>query len=205
MDGIIGIWDSVFIAGTGICQRNEKIKRAGFSSLVLVTGYMDVSLSNPILSCTVETPTPAMELKTTLLMQEVKLQLTQKPYGFTATDQFGSIVTMDNVGTQNPNFGVSPMQCLLMALAACTSIDVVMILEKQKQNIETYTVTVRGEKEKTGEFSLWRKIEIDFNILGAEPLKAERAVELSINKYCSVAETLRRAGAIITYQLHTSL
>lgn len=135
-------------------------------------------------------------------MQEIKLELTQPPYGFTATDQSGSVIKLDNIGTQAPNFGVSPMQSLLMALAGCTSIDIVMILEKQKQAIHAYNVTVKGIKEKVGGFSLWTKIEIDFFIEGVEQSKAARAIELSINKYCSVAETLRRAGAVISYNLY---
>ncbi len=59
------------------------------------------------------------------------------------------------------------------------------------------------EKEKKGkEPSLWEKIHIRFELSGAvEPFKAYRAAELSVTKYCSVAETLRRAGAVITWNV----
>jgi len=57
---------------------------------------------------------------------------------------------------------------------------------------------VEGEREEGKEPSLWKTIEIKFLINGnIEPAKAWRAVDLSIKKYCSVAETLRLAGATI--------
>ena len=64
-------------------------------------------------------------------MATIQLELIQKPYGFVVTDEDGLTIKLDNIGTQTPNFGVSPMQSLLMALAGCSSIDVLLILEKQ--------------------------------------------------------------------------
>ena len=61
-------------------------------------------------------------------------------------------------------------------------------------------MTVEGEKEKVKgkDFSLWKNIHIHLILIGDIELdKATRAFELAINKYCSVAETLRLAGAII--------
>lgn len=131
-------------------------------------------------------------------MTSIHLKLAQKPYGFIATDEAGLEVRMDNIGTNNINFGVSPMQMLLMALAGCTSIDVMMILEKQRQNVDNYEVSINATKESAGDFSLWKTIDISFRITGIVDIdKAKRAVQLSIDKYCSVAETLRRAGAVI--------
>jgi putative redox protein len=49
---------------------------------------------------------------------------------------------------------------------------------------------------------VWKKVELEFIIYGdVDESKAQRAVELSINKYCSVAETLRRAGADIKWSV----
>ncbi len=131
-------------------------------------------------------------------MASIHLKLAQKPYGFIATDEAGKEVRMDNIGTNNINFGVSPMQMLLMALAGCSSIDVMMILEKQRQTVVSYEVSINATKEAIGDFSLWSNINIVFKITGNVNIeKAKRAVQLSIDKYCSVAETLRRAGAVI--------
>ncbi len=133
-------------------------------------------------------------------MATIQLELIQKPYGFVVTDEDGLTIKLDNIGTQTPNFGVSPMQSLLMALAGCSSIDVLLILEKQKQQINSFSVIVNGTKIKVNEFSLWDEIAIEFIIAGnVDQVKANRAVQLSIDKYCSVAETLRRAGAKIKY------
>lgn len=133
-------------------------------------------------------------------MATIQLELIQKPYGFVVTDEQGLTIKLDNIGTQTPNFGVSPMQSLLMALAGCSSIDVLLILEKQKQQINSFNVIVNGTKIKVNEFSLWDDIAIEFIISGnVDQVKANRAVQLSIDKYCSVAETLRRAGSKIKY------
>lgn len=133
-------------------------------------------------------------------MAIITLNLEKKPFGFIATDEFGVEIKMDNIGTQNPNFGASPMQMLLMALAGCASIDMVMILDKQRQNYTSYQVKVEGVKEKQNDFSLWTKINIEFIIGGdVDEDKVNRAAQLSIDKYCSVAETLRMAGATIEY------
>lgn len=131
-------------------------------------------------------------------MASIHLKLAQKPYSFIATDEAGLEVRMDNIGTNNINFGASPMQMLLMALAGCSSIDVMMILEKQRQQVINYEVSINATKEVVDNFSLWTTIDISFKITGNLDInKAKRAVQLSINKYCSVAETLRRAGAVI--------
>ncbi len=133
-------------------------------------------------------------------MATIQLELVQKPYGFLVTDEHGLTIKLDNIGTQTPNFGVSPMQNLLMSLAGCSSIDVLLILEKQKQKVQSYQVKVSGTKVKVHEFSLWDTIDLDFIIEGdIDEDKAKRAVQLSIDKYCSVAETLRRAGATLKY------
>jgi len=131
-------------------------------------------------------------------MASIHLKLAQKPYSFIATDEAGLEVRMDKIGTSNINFGASPMQMLLMALAGCSSIDVMMILEKQRQQVINYEVSINATKEVVDNFSLWTTIDISFKITGNLDInKVKRAVQLSINKYCSVAETLRRAGAVI--------
>ena len=100
------------------------------------------------------------------------------------------------------NFGVRPMQTLLVGLGGCSGIDIVSILKKQRLTVEGFSMNIRGEREKGKEPSLWESVHIDFTLKGnIEPEKAERACALSINKYCSVAETLRRAGTKITWSV----
>ena len=67
---------------------------------------------------------------------------------------------------------------------------------------KNYKKKIQGEREKGKEPSLWESIHIDFELTGnIEPEKAERACALSITKYCSVAETLRRSGTKITWNV----
>lgn len=132
-------------------------------------------------------------------MNIVKLKRVSGDYGFDTINENGTIVKTDtNPEMGGQEYGARPMQLLLNALAACSSIDVISILKKQRQEITEYEVTVKGEREPNTEPSLWKNIEILFEISGNVDLdKAKRAVEISMNKYCSVAITLERAGATI--------
>lgn len=132
----------------------------------------------------------------------VELERVQGDFGFVAKDTAQHTIQTDtspeNGGT---DFGVRPMQTLLMALGGCSGIDIVSILKKQRQQIDAFTMTISGEREVGKEPSLWKKVNVVFRFTGKlDKEKVERACALSIDKYCSVAETLRRAGAAITWQ-----
>jgi putative redox protein len=91
---------------------------------------------------------------------------------------------------------------LLMGIAGCSAIDVIMILKKQKQDVQDYKMVVNGDREAGKEPSLWKNVNIEFHLYGdIDQDKANRAVDLSINKYCSVAATLALAGAEIKTQV----
>jgi len=78
----------------------------------------------------------------------------------------------------------------------------VSILKKQRQPLSDLLIKVDGERQKGVEPALWEKVHLLFQISGdVDPSKAARAVQLSIEKYCSVAETLRRAGAVISWEV----
>jgi putative redox protein len=98
--------------------------------------------------------------------------------------------------------GIRPMQTLLMGLGGCSSVDVISILKKQKQEVTSFRMQVEGERESGKEPSLWKKAHIRFFLEGnIDKEKAERACALSIDKYCSVAATLRAAGCTITWEV----
>lgn len=119
-----------------------------------------------------------------------------------ATNQEGNIIHMDgspDIGGQGK--GMRPMEMLLAAVGGCSSIDVVLILKKQKQEIESFEVEVEGEKEKIEDHSIYKNIVLHFKIKGKVDLdKAERAVKLSMDKYCSVSMILSKT-ANITYKV----
>ena len=134
-------------------------------------------------------------------MITVELSRVHGEYGFEATDTLGHTVRMDTSPDHGgENFGVGPMQMLLMGLAGCSAIDVISILKKQRQEVKDYKMVVKGERESSKEPSLWQDIELEFHIYGeVDENKAKRAVELSMEKYCSVSETLKRSGTTLTW------
>jgi len=129
--------------------------------------------------------------------------LTDPDYGFDVLDQSGHTLRLDIPTDQGGGgTGFRPMQTLLAGLCGCSGVDVVSILKKQKQTLEGLQISVDGEREQGKDISLWQDIRLEFRLSGAiDPAKGYRAVALSIDKYCSVAETLRRAGASIAWKV----
>src|SRR5678816_2347167 len=100
-------------------------------------------------------------------MVRIELARVQNDYGFEATDAYGHKVQMDtSPDSGGNNFGVRPMQMLLMGVAGCSAIDVISILKKQRQEVKDYKMVVNGEREKDKEPSLWENIDIEFHIYG---------------------------------------
>ena len=136
-------------------------------------------------------------------MPKIELSRVSGDYGFEATDQYGHTVKMDSSPESGGlDYGVRPMQMLLMGLAGCSAIDVIAILKKQRQEVRDYKMVVNGDREPNKEPSLWKEINIEFHLHGdIDPDKAQKAADLSIGKYCSVAATLVKAGAEIKYKV----
>jgi putative redox protein len=136
-------------------------------------------------------------------MPTIKLSRVHGDFGFAASDENGHSVNMDSSPESGgQNFGVRPMQMLLMGLGGCSAIDVIAILKKQRQEVKDYKMVINGDREVGKEPSLWKNITIEFHLYGdIDPDKAAKAVDLSINKYCSVAATLAKAGAEIKTQV----
>lgn len=120
---------------------------------------------------------------------EVELFRVDDAFHFEAKGGSGNIVNIDaaeNIGGSNS--GSRPMELLLMGLGGCTAIDVILILKKQRQKIDDLKINVTGERVKIEgtEMTPFRKINIHFAFKGdivAE--KAEKAIALSMEKYCS--------------------
>jgi putative redox protein len=136
-------------------------------------------------------------------MALIELVRLEGDFGFEAKDEDGHTVKMDSSPQSGGHhFGVRPMQMLLMGLAGCSAIDVITILKKQRQEITDYKMTVSGEREAGKEPSLWKTVFIEFHLFGTiDAEKANKAAELSINKYCSVAATLAGSGTEIKWQV----
>jgi putative redox protein len=137
------------------------------------------------------------------IVMRIELKRLDDAFHFEAVSETGNVAHMDagpSIGGHNK--GVRPMQMLIMGLGGCSAIDVVMILKKQKQIIEDFAISIDGEREAGVEPSLWKTIHLHYKFKGqVDTDKAERAVKLSMEKYCSVSKTLEIAGAQITYKI----
>ena len=136
-------------------------------------------------------------------MIRIELERIEGDYGFEATDANGHTVRIDSSPeTGGVNFGVRPMQMLLMGLGGCSGIDIVSILKKQRQPVEGFHIDIEGEREPGVEPSLWKQVKIVFQLKGNIDLeKAKRACELSMDKYCSVAATMRKSGTELDWEV----
>lgn len=136
-------------------------------------------------------------------MIKIDVIRTSGDFGFEATDANGHTIKIDtSPETGGTNYGVRPMQLLLMGLGGCSGIDVVSILKKQRQEITHFDMHIEAERETGKEPALWSKATIIFTLGGTiDEDKAKRAAQLSMDKYCSVAETLRRGGCEINYEV----
>jgi putative redox protein len=85
----------------------------------------------------------------------------------------------------------SPVELLLLAAATCTASDVVIILQKQRVKLEVLEIAMRGTRRET-EPRRYTAMEFHFNVRGegADDVKVRRAIDLSIEKYCSVVASL---------------
>lgn len=93
--------------------------------------------------------------------------------------------------------GFRPMQLLLASLASCASMDLVDILRKQRAGMEDVEIEVNGERDKEATPSPFTRIQLHFRFFGdVDKGKAERALDLAMNKYCSVGEMLRKTAEI---------
>ena len=94
-----------------------------------------------------------------------------------------------------------PMELLLMSLASCSSVDIVKILKTQKQHIDEYRVEVQANRQEGRIPALFDNINLKYVFEGdISQLKIERAVSLSLEKYCSVYKILEPTSKI-NYEL----
>lgn len=135
-------------------------------------------------------------------MARIEIKRVDDDYAFEATDSNGHTLRMDATeAIGGHNSGFRPMQTLLMGLGGCGGIDIISILKKQRQKINEFKMIIEGEREEGKEPSLWKHIHLTFQFKGKIEIgKANKACSLSIDKYCSVAATLRAAGCTIEWK-----
>ncbi len=136
-------------------------------------------------------------------MAKILIKRIDNDYAFEAMDSNGHLMRMDAAeAIGGHDSGIRPMQTLLMGLGGCGGVDIISILRKQKQVVTEFNMIIDGEREPGKEPSLWSHIHLTFQFRGEiEEDKAYKACALSINKYCSVAATLRAAGCKIEWKV----
>jgi putative redox protein len=133
---------------------------------------------------------------------EIELNLLNNAYHFEAKNESGNAVNIDaSPAIGGLGMGARPMELLIMGLGGCSGIDVLSILRKQKIEPVGFNIKISAEREKDAVPSLFTDIHVKFIFKGPiDETKAKRAMELSMDKYCSVAKTLEKT-AKITYEL----
>jgi putative redox protein len=109
---------------------------------------------------------------------------------FVGTDSNNHSIVMSSHDEAN-NTGVSPSQVLLLALGACSAYDVVTILQKKRLQLSGLDIAVNGEQETDPPYT-YRHIHVTFKPRGRGLTEkaVQQAIELSLEKYCSVAATI---------------
>jgi len=109
----------------------------------------------------------------------------------------GHAVALDS--DRESNKAPGPMELLLVALGACTATDVVIILEKKRQKLDALEVIASGERAADPP-TVWTKLELLYRLRGRlDEAAVKHAIELSEEKYCSVAAMLKKT-ATLTYR-----
>lgn len=129
---------------------------------------------------------------------KVSLNRINDKFLFEAKGASGVPVYIDT-NTDEPSKGASPMELLLMGVGGCNAIDVVSILQKQRQEITSYSIEVEGQRKEVKEAKPFESIHVKLFLEGTiDEAKAIRAAELSFEKYCSVSITMK-ASVKVTY------
>ena len=108
---------------------------------------------------------------------------------FVGWDEAGHGVVMDAPASETADgSGARPVELVLYALAGCTGMDVISILEKKRQVVTDLQLVVRGTQREDGHPHYYERIEVEYIVtgVGVKPEAVARAIELSEEKYCSV-------------------
>lgn len=121
----------------------------------------------------------------------------QQGLRFAGNESGGPAITVDGDNVIGPG----PMLTLLLAAAACTGSDVVLVLEKMRVDLRELRIEVAGTRREE-EPRRYVAIHLDYHLggQGIDPVKARRAIDLSLEKYCSVIHSLAPDIAV-TYAL----
>ncbi|MCY4159145.1 MAG: OsmC family protein [Bacteroidetes bacterium] len=131
-------------------------------------------------------------------MAKVTLQRLDDKFHFLAANSNGNTLHLDTGPEEGGSGqGVGPMQAVAMALGGCSGIDIVIVLKKQRQDLQKFDTIITYDRAEHETPSLFTKLHVHYEFEGQlDQDKVRRAVDLSINKYCSVAKILEKTATI---------
>ena len=115
----------------------------------------------------------------------------------------GHHLTMDlPEGSGGENAGPRPKPLMLAALAGCTGLDLVSLLKKMRQEVEYFNIIVEGDTEDEHP-NAYLKMNIIYELRGKDldPEKIEKAISLSMDRYCGVSAVYRKAKVELTHEV----
>lgn len=102
----------------------------------------------------------------------------------------------DSIKAGGKELGAGPMELVLMGIGSCSSFDIITILKKQKLELEDIKVKINATRRDEAP-KVFTKVNVHFILKGNLPEdKVKRAIDLSLNKYCSVAAMVRHTAEI---------
>lgn len=130
----------------------------------------------------------------------VTLKRIDDAFNFEAKGSSGVPVLIDTgIDHGGKNNGPRPMELVLMALGSCSAVDIIDILKKQRQEISDFRIEIKSERRKEILPAVFTKINVHYILKGkADPEKVKRAIDLSMEKYCSVSGMLNKTAEIST-------
>lgn len=135
-------------------------------------------------------------------MGSAKIQWQPGGMTFIGTDSTNHSVVLS---TSDEGVGMKPSDLLLVAVGACTAVDVVSILEKKRTPLSSLEISVSAEQQADPPWT-FRKIKIHYKLRGTglTDKAVEQAIKISEEKYCSVSATIRGVAEITTsYEILT--
>ncbi len=118
---------------------------------------------------------------------------------FTSDNPSGDTFTIDAPEDDNPSRGLRPKAMMLSALAGCSGLDVVSLLKKMRAEVSEFKMVTHGEL--TDEHPrYYHKVTLEYHFYGTnlQEDKINKAINLSVEKYCGVMEMFRKFADVTT-------
>ena len=125
-------------------------------------------------------------------------------FNFEAENETGFKVELDaKAAIGGEGKGFRPMEMMLVGLGGCSGIDMVNMLTKQKEPLDDIKINIKATRKEEEIPAIFEQIDIDFKLTGKlSDQKVKRALQMTFDKYCSVANILSRSATInFTYSI----